>query len=184
MHRRAGRPLARLLCCLGFFDAHLLHQRELAVREPAAELFQVEVGLLQLREQLVLLFLDVMLDVLAEHLDGRLEVLVVAGHAFDLRDQLLRGAVLDLGLVDQVLVLFVLEGFLRGGIEQLFLDRRVHCQQLADALRDRGLFFLFRLLELVEQCGYGAVILLEQRDCVARRIAAACLSRSCHGVAP
>ena len=42
------------------------------------------------REQLGFLFLDVVLDVFAEHLDGRLEVLVAAGHAFDLRDQLLR----------------------------------------------------------------------------------------------
>ena len=81
-------------------------------------------------------------------------------------------------------VLLVVESFLRGGIEHLLLDRRVHCQQLADALRDRRLFLVFRLLELFEQCGHRPVVLLEQRDCVARRIAAASLSRSCHGELP
>jgi hypothetical protein len=180
--RRTPRRTLTRLRLRFFLDAQLFHQRKLAVREPAAELLQIELGLLQLGEQLVFLFLDVMLDVLAEHFDRRLEVLVVAAHALDLGDQLLRGAVLDLGLVDQVLFLLAFEGFLRSGVEHLFLDRRVHCQQLADALRDRGLLFLLRLLEFFEQRGHHAVVLFEERNRVARRVAAAagCRSRSCH----
>jgi hypothetical protein len=92
--------------------------------------------------------------------------------------------VLDLGFVHQVLALFLAaEGFLRLRIQNLFLDLRMHCQQLTDALRDRGLLFVVRFLELFEQLGHRAVVLLQQRDRVARRIGAAArsISRSRHG---
>jgi hypothetical protein len=52
---------------------------------------------------------------------------------------------------------------------------------LAHALGDRLLLLLFGVLEFIEQLLNGAVILLQQRDRVARRIACCFGSGSCHG---
>ena len=87
-----------------------------------AELLEVDVGVLAARKQLAFLFLDVVVDVLAEHLDLRVVQLVGRIHRLDLLDEVLRRRVLDLGLVEQVLLV---ERFARSGIEDLFLDRRV-----------------------------------------------------------
>ena len=57
-------------------------------------------------------------------------VLVVAGaRPFELGDQHLHSSVFDLGLVHEVVLV---EGLANGGIEDLFLELRVHGQRGAD----------------------------------------------------
>ena len=69
----------------------------------------------------LLLFLDVMLDQLREHRDLRVVEFLV-GLAVELGDQHLGAVMLDIGFVEQVVVLDLA---LAGRIEDLLLDRRV-----------------------------------------------------------
>ena len=70
---------------------------------------------------------------------------------------------LDLGLVMQILVLGRLD---ERRIEDLFLDRRVHRQRIADLGRELelALIVVACLLELLEPLLHLAVIRLQQRD--------------------
>ncbi len=102
------------------------------------------------------------LDHLGEDVDLRVEVLVPGAHLLDLGDELLRGVVLDLGLVVRVRVVGRLE---EGGIEDLFLDERVDLERAADVVGELRLAFLLaRLLELGEPLLDLPVVGLEEGD--------------------
>ena len=81
------------------------HQGLLALGELLTEGLEVEAGLLELREELRVLLLDVMLDVFAQNRHLGVEQLVAGLGLLDLGDQVFRRGVLDLGLVEQPLVL-------------------------------------------------------------------------------
>src|SRR5262245_43879361 len=76
----------------------------LARGELFAENVEIELGAAQLREERLLLFLDVVLHVLAEHLHQRLIVLVRGPALLDARDESLDRGMLDVRFVHEVLV--------------------------------------------------------------------------------
>jgi hypothetical protein len=80
-------------------------------------------------EHLGALFLDVVIDVLAQHRHLRIEHRVGRVAPLDLGDQVLGAGMLDLGFVEQGLVL---DPGAHGGVEDFFLDRGVDGQLLAD----------------------------------------------------
>ncbi len=94
-----------------------------------------------------------MVDVLAEHLDLRVEQRLVAGHRLELRDQAFRSGVLDIGLVDEVLVAGQHRARLR--IEDLFFHLRVHAQRDADLAGEQ------HALVAPAACGGELPVLLE-----------------------
>ena len=104
------------------------------------------------------------LDVLAEHDEGGAVVGIVGAHVFELLDQHLRRLVLDLGLVQDVLVL---DRLARRGVEDLLLQRGVHLEVLAHRLHQllRGLGVLaVQLLEFLEGLFDLLVVLLQHLD--------------------
>ena len=101
----------------------------LARFHPAAQGHEVHAAAPALREHLGVLLDDVVGDVLAENLDLGVVVIVGGIAELDLGDQVLGRCVLDVGLVEQ--------GGLdprlaRRRIEDLFLDRRVRLEHVAD----------------------------------------------------
>ena len=80
----------------------------------------------------LLLFLDVMLDLLGQHLDLGVVKFVVGPAGLDLGDQDLGAVMLDIGFLQQIF----LDLALARRIEDLFLDRRVDGQFHADFLGD------------------------------------------------
>src|SRR3954466_11642409 len=154
----ARRASTFLLLLIGRLAHQLLHPAAHA----RSELLEVEVGFLDLREHLAFLFLHVMHDVLAEHREGGVEVGIVRAHVLELLDQHLRRLVLDLGLVQEVLVL---DRLARRRIEQLLLERRVHLEVLAHGLHELLLRLAVLALELLEllKCLLDLVVLLLQQ---------------------
>ena len=105
-----------------------------------------------------------MLDVFAEHLHLGFEQVVPFFTVLDLRNELLSARVLDFGLIQQVLTLFVgVERIARRRIEELFLDLGVNGEELAHLGRDRR-FSTLRRFELLEQGRDFPVILFQQAD--------------------
>jgi hypothetical protein len=120
----------------------------------------------RLREDLVLFFLHVMVDVFAQHLHLGIEHLIGLHHSADLRDQFLGGLVLDVGFRDHVLVL---DGFAHGRIEDFLLDLRVHRQLHADLLSQFHLLLgnapglgAGEFLVFLEHLLHGPVVRVEQ----------------------
>src|SRR5690348_5932680 len=147
--------------------AVFLDQGLLAFRQARAEHFEVNVGLLDLRHQLVFFLVYVMFDVFLEHLHARLEHLVARVAAADVVYQPLQAGVLDLRLRNQAAILFV-QRALRGRVEELFLYFAVHDQAQADVLGDLGLAARILLcVELLEHGIHLAMVVLEQFDRVA-----------------
>src|SRR5690349_20382345 len=146
-----GRALQRVLALLHLF-AELLE-------ELLAEL------LLRVREELTLLFLDVVLDVLLEHGDLGVVLLVLGLHPGDLRDQQLGDVMLLVRLADLVLELFRALR-LHGRIEDRLLDVHVDRELGLDPFEDLllGLVGLVSCrFELLEELLHGLVVLNEQR---------------------
>jgi hypothetical protein len=105
----------------------------LARRHPRPQFGQVEAAGHHLREQLAFFLAHMVVDVLAQHLHRGVVQRVVGRHGLDRGDEVLRAAVLHGGFVEQVLRL---DGAARRGVEDLFLDQRVHGQHGADQLRE------------------------------------------------
>ena len=146
----------------------------LAYRHLFAERIQIHLRLARLGKHAarLLFFLHVMFDHLGQHLDLRVEVLVVRARRVDLRNQLLRAVMLDLGLVMQILVIGGLE---KRRVEDLFLDGGMHLECVADVGRELELAAIgARLFELLEPLLDLAVIRLQQRNRVLR-LRAACV---------
>src|SRR3954463_2711376 len=147
-----------LLLLLGRLAHQLLHPAAHA----RAELLEVEVGFLHLREHLAFLYLHVVHDVLAEHRESGVEVGIFRAHVLELLDQHLRRLVLDLGLVQEVLVL---DRLARRRIEQLLLQSRMHLEVLAHGLHElllRLAVLALELFELLERLLDLVVLLLQQ----------------------
>src|SRR5262245_34643695 len=88
----------------------------LVLAQLGAEVDQVETRAPRRRKHLAFFLGDVVADVLGEHLDQGVVILVGGRAAFDLADQVLRRGMLDLRLVHD---LAVRDGPLHGGIEDL-----------------------------------------------------------------
>ena len=99
---RATSPWSRSFPRRSPAVAAIGEKRHLALLHLATQGDEVHAGAAALREHLGVLLDDVVGDVLAQHLDLRIVVIVVRVGGFDLRDQLLRRCVLDVGLVEQV----------------------------------------------------------------------------------
>ena len=78
-----------------------LQQSVLALRQERADRGHVHVRFPARREELAFLFLGVMTDILAEHLDTRVVERVGRTCGADLGDELLDGAMLDLRLASR-----------------------------------------------------------------------------------
>src|SRR3954452_15223964 len=134
-----------------------------------------------LREELVLLFLDVVAHVLDEHADLRIEPFVGRCHVLELGEHPLHDVVFFQRLENGVLC--VLDRFADGRIEHLLLDRRVDGELLNDlrdqlGLRLAGPWTCF--LELLEKLLDLAVVLAQQRDRIhAGRLAEVDRSQTC-----
>jgi hypothetical protein len=104
----------------------------------------------------------VVLHVLLEHCDQRLELRARRRAAAQFLHQVLERTVLDLRLVHEILVVLA-QHLARGGIEHLLLDGGVRAQRLADAAHDlHPRRIAARALELREQRVDFAMIGLEQ----------------------
>ncbi len=123
-------------------------------------------GKIQLRpldsgEHLALLLLDVVVHVLLQHLDHRRELDLVDLSLLDAFDQHLCGVVLDLGLRHHV---FGVDRLAHLGVEDLFLDRCMDRQRLADFRGEFELAILVCRFEFLEHLPDVVVILLQQLD--------------------
>ncbi|SEF34607.1 NRAMP (natural resistance-associated macrophage protein) metal ion transporters [Variovorax sp. NFACC28] len=124
----AAAPSAPVLASGHHF--HLRHQLFLALRELLAHGDEVEPACRAcLHEDLVALFLHVMVDVFAEHFHLGIEFLVDLGGVLELRNQILGAGVLHLGFIEQI---GLLDGFSQGRIKDFFLEPCVHLQLRAD----------------------------------------------------
>jgi hypothetical protein len=180
--------LVRVFILVLVAETELRHQRLLALEERRREGGLVELRGARAREDLVLLFLDVMAHVLAEHLDERRVAGIVGRRRVELRDQLARGLVLDHRFLEQALVV-VVQCLAQRRIEQLFLDRGVHGQQSSESVGDDPALARFvRVLELVEQDLHFLVIGFQQlqrgvlgRACLRRGAGHPCSPLGCEG---
>ena len=121
----AGNGEARIALALQFLR-RLFHRRA-----DRFELFFVD-QLLHLWKQLTLFFLDVVLDVLLQHLHLRLERFVLRVHVQEIRDDALDLEMLFDGLEENLLGLPLLDA----RIEVPLFNRRVHGERIADLLED------------------------------------------------
>lgn len=74
--------------------------------DSGSEFIQVKARLAELREQLGSLFLNVLIHVLCQHVESRIETLITSFQGRELFDQRLDKKVLDVSLVDVVLIVF------------------------------------------------------------------------------
>src|SRR5579863_6363209 len=142
----------------------LCHEFLPACLEALSELRHIDPGLVGLGENAItrtLLFGDVVLDAVREHLHLRVVVLLLGPPAHQLPDQDLRAIVLDLSFIH----CRVLDALLAArGIENFLFDRGVHIQFSADLLRQlRLLPRIACLLVLLEQQLHLAMIRCQER---------------------
>src|SRR2546428_1942183 len=137
-------------------------------RHLVAEVLELLPGenLLDLREELLFLLFDVVLQVLLEHFEGREPFLVAGLDGRDLVGQRVDDVVLDVRLEDQVLRLRLL---LERGVEDLFFDALVDREVVDERLKE--LFSLLRRpivrpLDLPHGLFRFVVVLLEQAQSI------------------
>ena len=138
----------------------LRHQLGFARGEFFTQCLQVHLAVAAFGEEFVLLFLHMVLDVFAKHLDLRIEQRLADAHRGNLGDELLGRCVLDFRFIKQIVVF---DRAARGGVEDFLFDLRVHRQRRAD-LRGEFLLFLFivGLFEFLEPLLDFAMVGLQQ----------------------
>src|SRR5262249_54972479 len=112
-----------------FFLGFLGSELALALHHLHAKLLGIHFGLADLAEHLAFFFVDMMIDILAEHGHFGVEELVARTHSFELADKVFMGSMFDLGFVHDVRLC---DGFTHRWVEDLFLDLRVHGELVAD----------------------------------------------------
>src|SRR6266849_2043390 len=157
-----GSGGSRLLRHLHARDATRLQLLRGLLHEDA-EVLQLVLGvdLPHLGEQLVLLLLDMVLHLLPQHLDLRVELRVVGLHLEQVGDDPLHREVLLHRFLEQLLRARVLGG----RVEVLLLDRRVDGERVGELVEHTFLLVgAGGLLDFLEQLPRFLVLLLEQID--------------------
>ena len=134
--------------------------RRLFHQDPEVLHLVLRVDLRHLGEELLLLFLDVVLDVLLEHLDLRVELRIVRLHLEQVGDDALHREVLFHRFLQELLGASVL----RRRIEVLLLDRRMHRQRVGHFVEKLLLLARLRFLDLLEELLDLFVLLFQQLD--------------------